>query len=731
MSYYDNRESVVNIYKGLVNRGWNCYGYRADESDSMTDYFSPASWAGIAEKNGFVLLVDVYGTSNSGYKVTKQTYTPDYSKIEKLNATINDKAATPNEKAASQKIIDNMMNKENESTTIIEEYPTFTQANPKGCNWHIEKDGCIIAKGKGAYQCDGYLFGGYEKETMVKVNKFIDKIEKYISGKDQLVPVQEEVVKVVTKPVEVKVVASEFVKDQTIIKLNASFTGGHGKGTLLQLVEINEYNNKTRYTFVKLGKKFQQLKRFGATNNTITFDSKNVEKWISDSSILVMELKEVEEVTYKTVYKKATRQGQNSNLLATEVVEEVATTQEAPEQAETVITNNESLTVELITNEEKNGLELKFNGKPSEETRNLLKENRFKWSRYSKVWYIKNNVTNLNFAEAFVSAFNDNPIEEVETAYNSEPAESLNDLENDSTFIYAETMNNNIDLQYFAQETKEVETMDSLDSILSKFDNITIENDERISPADKEYCELKEAKYNSALSIMKQCLSLYNSIYDPTTDDGYRSEDSKGYIDKHYDIKHTEERIDKIKNEFISDIMYYFEKTYNVTLAKNEVKQKFDSDLTYENIIDEVFEQLGGFNFTEKAITEIKEASRNTIYRDDKISINKGKISIIDYIYWDNSWDNKYKKLGYSDTKVRTLFAALSHYETGNTDTLYYYDDMYNEFYRGSQDFDIFSKYTLGHNKVNSFKNFKNGKIEIEFQTNEQAQEFVSNYLIG
>jgi hypothetical protein len=386
----------------------------------MTDYWSPARWDGIAEKNGFVLLVDVYGTSQSGYKKTKQGFTPDYSKIEALKATINDKAASQNEKEVSQKIIDKMYTKQKESTVIIEEYPTFSQGNPKGCNWHIEKNGVIIAKGKGAYQCDGYLFNSYREETMKKVNSFIDKIESKISSTEQLEAVQEEVIKMVTKPVEVVTTVNNFVKDQTIIKLNSGFTGGHYKGELLQLVEVRTFNNRTLYTFVKLGKKYQQLKRYGASNNTLMLDAKNIEKWLTDGSISTMELKEVAEVTYKTVYKKVSRKGQEENLLSGEVVETVQTgapknaANTTKENKQTTIIKDESIQVEMKLNDKLNGIELYFTGKPSEGTRELLKANSFRWSKYSSCWYTKQSEKSLLFAESLVSAYNDTITEEYE-----------------------------------------------------------------------------------------------------------------------------------------------------------------------------------------------------------------------------------------------------------------------------------------------------------------------------
>jgi hypothetical protein len=59
-TYYEYREVGVMIAHKLMSmEGWKVYGYHADESDSMTDYYSPAYWNGIAEKNGYVLCVNV------------------------------------------------------------------------------------------------------------------------------------------------------------------------------------------------------------------------------------------------------------------------------------------------------------------------------------------------------------------------------------------------------------------------------------------------------------------------------------------------------------------------------------------------------------------------------------------------------------------------------------------------------------------------------------------------
>lgn len=99
MNYYDIREAKLKIAEELKNRGWEIFNLKEDESDPMTDYYSPANWGGIAIKNGFVLVVDIphYAIKNGV--------------IETKNGVIN------------------------------------YIANPKRYKWHIERDGKIIDKG--------------------------------------------------------------------------------------------------------------------------------------------------------------------------------------------------------------------------------------------------------------------------------------------------------------------------------------------------------------------------------------------------------------------------------------------------------------------------------------------------------------------------------------------------------------------------------------------------------
>lgn len=159
-NYYDYREVKVMIARKLMSmEGWSVYGYHEDESDLMSDYWSPAYWDGVAEKNGYVLCVNVYGAAQpqeiKQYNHSESTY--DYSiaeKIKKLESMTVERGASEAEEASAKVMIERLQRKEEDARENADKYTVVGiipghMAHPPKMNWHIEKDGMIIAKGNG------------------------------------------------------------------------------------------------------------------------------------------------------------------------------------------------------------------------------------------------------------------------------------------------------------------------------------------------------------------------------------------------------------------------------------------------------------------------------------------------------------------------------------------------------------------------------------------------------
>ena len=373
-NYYDYREVKVMIaHKLMAIDGWKVYGYKEDRSDSMTDYWDPADWSGIAEKNGYILCVDVYGAAGP-QEIRKYNYdgfTYDRSiteKIKKLEAMTVERGASEEEAASAKKSIEKLMKKAEESAENREKYIVVGMvpghmAHPPKMNWHIEKDGIIIAKGNGilkyahiwkyySYNCDAEWLveykadkkayadkhtqdimrrGYYDSEEDARKSterhiedleediKLIDKFEVFINKIDTTCGgligegdgVIYEKVTVTEYKTENKVVedASGSIKEGQLFILKSNFNYGRYKGYTYRIHETTYEDGQKRYYAYKLnGKKTKECTgQANQANYWYIYDTEKFLKWFSQGAIAWCHIKEVktpyevEKIVKKTI----------------------------------------------------------------------------------------------------------------------------------------------------------------------------------------------------------------------------------------------------------------------------------------------------------------------------------------------------------------------------------------------------------------------------------------------
>lgn len=371
-TYYDYREVGVMIAHKLMQMdGWKVYGYKADESDSMTDYWSPAHWGGVAEKNGYVFCFNVYGASN-GEEIRKYNYdgfTYDNSimeKIAKLERMTIENGASEAEEASAKASITRLQKKAEESNenknkyVVIGHIPAHMEHPPK-MNWHIEKDGLIIAKGNGVLKyadiSNYYTYSSYIEdmqkfktmsreeyikdyvihnmhrwneteeratesanshyETLTEDAKLIEKFEQFINKIDTTCggllgegdgTIYEKVT-VTEYKTENKVVedASGSIKEGQCFIVKTGFNYGHNKGYVYRIHETVYEDGKKLYHAYKLnGKKTKECTGMANSSN-YWFITDNFIRWFEKGSLAwchIEEVKtpyEVEKVVKKTI----------------------------------------------------------------------------------------------------------------------------------------------------------------------------------------------------------------------------------------------------------------------------------------------------------------------------------------------------------------------------------------------------------------------------------------------
>lgn len=315
-------------------------------------------------------------------------------------------------------------------------------------------------------------------------------------------------------------------------------------------------------------------------------------------------------------------------------------------------------------------------------------------------------------------------------------------------------------------------------SLMEKFSAVEIKADNRISEDDKAFCLRQQEAFDKsgpALQKIANMMDVANAeqsaILDANEDylsrylvgDGFRCEAS-------YVLDAMEGR----NRTFISTVVNYFSRKYNVELDEREIeghlipagpkepnlpwggyrnmsedeiasyrkeldaykveKRKFEQSLRtlplrYEQVVDEIFVQLGGFSFQEKAMNKFLsrtwDCCHNT-YRDnaEEFEIKNDTLKLTGY--WcrckDDSW-RSYDEWESTDN-LKTLLNALAWYECGRMDEGKLW---FPELFRYDTDRNFFETHNM--EKVKSVKLFKNGRVDIKFRSAAYVQEFAETCL--
>lgn len=283
------------------------------------------------------------------------------------------------------------------------------------------------------------------------------------------------------------------------------------------------------------------------------------------------------------------------------------------------------------------------------------------------------------------------------------------------------------------------------------FENVEVKNENRLSEEDNQVID----KFRKTLADMRKNFELYlhmyreNPIY--TLDKNYKTGEYENKkimgVDSSintFEEEFIEKVIFKQTQSLINEIYYYFKNKYNVTLkpkthskdyslryrpTESEENYNYYINVSVDDILNDIFNQLGGsLNFDDKSLQEAKEKIKKSCipYRNEKIvTVKNKKISISDFIYYD-SWGKEWGDWRNSDNeKINALFKLLTYFGTEKIDNNYtsITDKInnYNNKYIGV--------YEINDNILQQFKTFKNGKIELTFNTPVQALEFAKTYL--
>ncbi len=177
-------------------------------------------------------------------------------------------------------------------------------------------------------------------------------------------------------------------------------------------------------------------------------------------------------------------------------------------------------------------------------------------------------------------------------------------------------------------------------NLLNKFDAIQVQADTRISEEDRHVCEIHQQAYDQAredLRSLAEQLEALEQAQEKTLSAVVEDYYTDGYLnpiksEKIYD------QLDRTHKTFIHFVIAYFQKRYKVSIDEDKVKDallppkpKHDwrwtqaaadaytnslrtLKLSYQDIVEQIFLQLGGYSFQEKAVKELKDAAHEAAW---------------------------------------------------------------------------------------------------------------------
>lgn len=291
--------------------------------------------------------------------------------------------------------------------------------------------------------------------------------------------------------------------------------------------------------------------------------------------------------------------------------------------------------------------------------------------------------------------------------------------------------------------------------ILAVFDNIQINNEEKISLPDKEFCERQQCLLDASLDqidkwynfFLQEVLQYKEShritfVQNGTVKTNPPYSPSENYPSNYHEFefrpfdtlnKLVERRFRAI-NRFGRTIISYFNNTYSLSIPQNEPDgEQMSVTLrpSYLSYVDLVIDHMGGRDFRETAEDEIISRFRDKVLsRYKKMpELKNNKIIFYDVIRFDEFYYKSYQQyhLSYSYTSELNTFCegiALVGNDSlnGSTRIIPGFNTNY---------VNITEPYSIQAGEAEKMKFYKNGRIDVCFSSKATAEAAYKRLLLN
>ena len=289
---------------------------------------------------------------------------------------------------------------------------------------------------------------------------------------------------------------------------------------------------------------------------------------------------------------------------------------------------------------------------------------------------------------------------------------------------------------------------------LDKLDAVQIEADNRISETDRRFCEAHQAAYVDAKASLNELeymwtdiVSRQSKLLEPAAA-VWNNVQEYTYLHR-FSEQDIREKLEELNDLFISNLVRYFNDRYKVsfdadsimgTLLPHKPKNDYFSPNTeavaeyhqklrtmtvsYKDVLEQIFVQLGGRTFLERALDEIKEACHKAAWctYNGKAEYEL-KNDTVRFTYGCR-FDTMFDKWEVNDS-MKEILRGLAYFES---EILGYYPAAIENLLGYSRLVDPRVEFT-SYTKLHSLRMFKNGRVDVKFKNKNYADQFASEYL--
>ena len=288
--------------------------------------------------------------------------------------------------------------------------------------------------------------------------------------------------------------------------------------------------------------------------------------------------------------------------------------------------------------------------------------------------------------------------------------------------------------------------------LLDKLEQVEIKADSRLPEDDLMFCETQQQAYDESCRALREIRQQWKKAIQAQRDLlGIGQDGSLPYFGSNYRFGITDlnRELEKFHSRFISELTQHFNEKYSVTISTDAIKEHLipaepdpyrcdmdtskeyhrnlrDLSLHYEDVVDQMFIQLDGLSFVERAFQELRTKCHKAAYWSNSNAGNDRKGDTLRFGGYfcscDERWGHEEWRLA---ERMQDIFTAVAHYETntfgrfpaGFSELLGYSDVSTSQF-----QFPTCQK--LVHLRM-----FKNGRVDLKFKTAALAKEFAETYL--